>query len=504
MPTPTRLRSSDTTIADDNSPGRQAAGGGPTLGEFDCLVAGVRVRTGYTFGVRSPYDGATIAVVHRAGRDEIERAIAAASTAAAETRTLPSWKRAGVLEQISAAIAARHDELARTIALEAGKPIKTAKAEVDRAVFTFKIASEEAKRISGEIVPLDWLPGLERREAHIRRVPLGPIAGITPFNFPLNLVAHKVAPALAAGNPVIIRPASQTPVSAILLGDIAVRAGWPAAAYSVVPSTTQDAAVLVEDERIKLLSFTGSPAVGWALKGKAGRKRVTLELGGNAAVIVHRDADLTYAAERVVWGGFSYAGQSCISAQRVYVHADIYNDFAAQLVARTSALKTGDPLSEQTDVGPVIDDVAADRIGEWIDEAKNAGGTVLVGGERNGRLWAPTIMASVPAKARLDCQEVFAPVLSLHAYDDVNHAIDAATASDYGLQAGIFTHDERIIDAAVERIEAGGIMINEVPTFRVDHMPYGGVKLSGFGREGVKYAIEEMTEMKLVVVNHRP
>ena len=499
MATPTRLRSSATTSRET-----KAAGSGPVLGEFGCLLGGVQVRTDRTFDVRSPYDGTAVAVVHRAGPEEIERAIADAAAVSAEARALPSWKRAAVLEQISATIAARHEELARTIALEAGKPIKTARAEVDRAVFTFKIAAEETKRIPGEIVPLDWLPGLDRREAFVRRVPLGPVAGITPFNFPLNLVAHKVAPALAAGNPVIIRPASQTPVSAILLGEIAVRAGWPAAGYSVVPSTTQDAAPLVEDERIKLLSFTGSPAVGWDLKRKAGRKRVTLELGGNAAVIVHRDANLTYAAERIVWGGFSYAGQSCISAQRIYVHADVYDTLTADLVRRTASLKTGDPLSDEVDVGPVIDDVAADRIGEWLDEARSAGAKVLVGGQRTGRVWTPTILSAVPSTARVDCQEVFAPIITVHAYGEVDEALAAAAASDYGLQAGVFTNDVRVIDAAVERIDVGGLMINDVPTFRVDHMPYGGVKLSGFGREGVKYAIEEMTEMKLVAVNHLP
>jgi glyceraldehyde-3-phosphate dehydrogenase (NADP+) len=496
MTTPTRLRSSDTEGHEVQTTQRK-----PVLGEFGCLLDGVQVRTGQTFEVRSPYDGSTVAIVHRAGPPEVERAIAGAAAASQATRTLPSWKRASVLEKISDAIANTHEELSRGIALEAGKPLKTARAEVDRAVFTFKIAAEEAKRIYGEIVPLDWLPGLDGREAHIRRIPLGPIAGITPFNFPLNLVAHKVAPALAAGNPVIIRPASQTPVSAIRLGEIAIAAGWPASGYAVVPSTTRDAAPLVEDERIKLLSFTGSPAVGWDLKTRAGRKRVTLELGGNAAVIVHRDADLAVAAERIVWGGFSYAGQSCISAQRIYVHAEVYDQLSADLVRRTSQLKAGDPLSDQTDVGPVIDSVAADRIGEWIDEAMAAGARVLVGGQREGSVWRPTILSSVPASARVDCQEVFAPVIVLHRYSDVNDAIAAASASEYGLQAGIFTHDDRIIAAAVDRIEAGGIMINDVPTFRVDHMPYGGVKLSGFGREGIRYAIEEMTEMKLVVVN---
>jgi acyl-CoA reductase-like NAD-dependent aldehyde dehydrogenase len=350
-------------------------------------------------------------------------------------------------------------------------------------------------------VPLDWLPGLERREGHVRRVPLGPVAGITPFNFPLNLVAHKVAPAIAAGDPIIIRPASQTPVSAITLGRIAVDAGWPAEAYAVVPSSTRDAAPLVEDERIKLLSFTGSPAVGWELKRRAGRKRVTLELGGNAAVIVHGDADVAVAAERIAWGGFTYAGQSCISAQRIYVQQSIYQQFSSELLRRTETLRAGNPLNEDTDLGPVIDDGAADRIGEWIEEARAAGARIVTGGTREGRVWKPTIIEKAPSNVRVNCQEVFAPILTLQPYADVQQAIAAANESEYGLQAGIFTHDERVINAAIDGIDVGGLMVNEVPTFRVDHMPYGGVKLSGFGREGLRYAIEEMTELKLVAYN---
>jgi acyl-CoA reductase-like NAD-dependent aldehyde dehydrogenase len=471
------------------------------LGEFGCIIDGRQVHTGATIEVRSPYDAATLAIVHLAGPAEIERAIADAAAAFEVTRRLPSWKRSAILESISATIASRREELARTIALEAGKPIKTARAEADRSAFTFKVAAEEAKRINGEILALDWLPGLEGREGYVRRIPLGPVAGITPFNFPLNLVAHKVAPALAAGNPIIIRPATQTPVSAITLGEIALEAGWPKEAFAVVPSTTRDASALVEDERLKLLSFTGSPAVGWGLKARAGRKRVTLELGGNAAVIVHRDADLAYAAERVAWGGFAYAGQSCISAQRIYVHADVYDQFANELVTRTRALKLGDPLSEDTDVGPVIDSGAADRIEEWIEEAKAAGARILTGGRRTGSLWEPTIVADAPANVRVNSEEVFAPLVTLHKYSDPAQAIAVSNASAYGLQAGIFSHDDRVINAAVNGIDAGGIVVNDVPTFRVDHMPYGGVKLSGFGREGLRYAIEEMTEMKLVVVN---
>ena len=494
---PERLRGAETASASRQESGR------PRFGEFGILLGGQSVSTGTTFEVRSPYDNALVAVVHRAGPAEIEQAIARAAAAFETTRHLPSWKRAQILETVSASIARRRDELATAIALEAGKPIRTARAEVDRAVFTFKTAAEETKRIHGEIVSLDWLPGLDGREAQIRRIPLGPVAGITPFNFPINLVAHKVAPALAAGDPVIIRPATQTPVSALILGRLVVDAGWPADAMAVVPSTTAHAAPLVADERIKLLSFTGSPAVGWSLKTQAGRKRVTLELGGNAAVIVHADADVAYAAERVAWGGFSYAGQSCISAQRIYVHDAIYDAFRDDLLRRVSALKTGDPLDETTDVGPVIDGVAAQRIGEWLDEARRANAAVIAGGTRDGNLWQPTVVESAPANVRVNCQEVFAPVVTLQRYSEIDEAIRAAGESDFGLQAGIFTHDERIIARAVDEIEAGGIMVNDVSTFRVDHMPYGGVKLSGFGREGLKYAIEEMTELKLVTFNRR-
>lgn len=475
----------------------------PALGEFGCLVAGTWLKTGAAVGVRSPYDGALAAVVHRAGPREIEDAIARATASFDTTRRMASWKRADVLEKASAAIAARGEDLARTLALEAGKPLKAARLEVARAAFTFKVAAEEAKRIYGEVVPLDWLPGTEGREGVVRRVPLGPVAGITPFNFPLNLVAHKVAPALAAGDPIIIRPASQTPVSALKLAEIVLEAGWPPDALSVVPSSTADAVPLVEDERLKLLTFTGSPAVGWDLKRRAGRKRVTLELGGNAAVIVHEDADFEYAVERVAWGGFAYSGQSCISVQRVYVHDRLYDRFADALVARVRALKVGDPLDEATDIGPLIDGTAAERVEAWVAEARAAGARVLTGGSRRGTLWEPTVLDTLQPTLRVSCQEVFAPLVGLYRFTDVHEAIAAANASEYGLQAGIFTHDTRVIQAAIDGIDVGGLIVNDVPTFRVDHMPYGGVKLSGFGREGLRYAIEEMTEMKLVAFHHR-
>ncbi len=319
----------------------------------------------------------------------------------------------------------------------------------------------------------------------------------------MNLVAHKVAPALAAGNPILLRPASQTPISSLLLAEIVLEAGWPQDAIAVLPCSTETARPLVEDDRIKLLTFTGSPAVGWALKTRAGRKRVTLELGGNAAVIVNDDADVAYAAERVAWGGFAYAGQTCISVQRVFVHEAVYDRFAQELVAHVEALAVGDPLDEGTDVGPLIDRANAERVEEWLEEAVARGATVLAGGERDGNVWRPTVVEGAPEDVRVSCEEVFAPFVGLTRFADVQQAIDAAGRSEFGLQAGIFTHDMRVVDDAFERIDVGGLMVNDVSTFRIDHMPYGGVKSSGFGREGLRYAIEEMTELKLLTTNRR-
>ena len=473
------------------------------LGEFGIQIRGERRETGETYEIASPFDGAPVAIVHRATADDVEEAIAAAVKVFEATRHLPSWKREEILTQISQGIAARRQELGETIAYEAGKPLKTALVEVDRAAFTFKIAAEESKRIYGEIVPLDWLPGNEGRRAEIRRVPVGVIAGISPFNFPLNLVSHKVAPALAAGCPILLRPASQTPLASLKLAEIVYGTDWPKDAFAVLPCTTKVAAPLVEDDRIKKLTFTGSPEVGWALKAKAGRKRVTLELGGNAAVIVHEDADVEYAAERIAWGGFTYAGQTCISVQRVYVHDSVYDRFTKALVEKVEALKVGDPLDPETDVGPVIDAANADRIGEWLEEAKAAGAEVLTGGVRENAVWRPTVLANLRDDLRVSCEEVFAPLVGVHRFSDIESAIDAAGDSDFGLQGGIFTNDMRVVEKAFDRIEVGGLMVNDVSTFRIDHMPYGGVKASGSGREGLRYAIEEMTELKLLTINTR-
>ena len=497
MTVPERLRTASDRQAVANSSEK------PRLGSFGCYIAGEWIKTGNAVEVRSPFNGELVAVVHRAGPNEIESAISKATSAFEVTRKLPVWKRADALEKISAGIAVKREEFAQTIALEAGKPIRTARIEVDRAILTFKVAAEESKRIYGEVVPLDWIPGTEGREAQVRRVPLGPIVGISPFNFPLNLVAHKVAPAIAAGNSIILRPASQTPVSALKLAEIIAESGWPVEAFSVVPSTTGAATPLVEDERIKLLTFTGSPAVGWGLKARAGRKRVTLELGGNAGVIVHNDADITYAAERVAWGGFSYAGQSCISVQRVYVHEEVYESFVENFIPRVKSLKVGDPLDEATDVGPMIDPGAAQRVEEWLAEARQGGAKVLAGGSRDGNLWQPTVLTEIQPSMRVSCQEVFAPLVGLYPYSDIKQAIEGVDESDFGLQAGLFTRDMNIVRQAFDDIEVGGLMVNDVSTFRIDHMPYGGVKQSGFGREGLRYAIEEMSELKLLTYNYR-
>jgi acyl-CoA reductase-like NAD-dependent aldehyde dehydrogenase len=496
MSTTDRLRSS--------SAARTApVDGVPALGSLPALVAGARVETGRQVAVTSPYDGALVGLVHRSGPDEVDAAIAAAASAFEATRRLASWEREAVLERVAAAIDERREDFARTIALEGGKPLKHARLEVDRAAFAFRIAAEEAKRVYGEIVPLDWIPGNEGRIAHVRRVPLGPVAGITPFNFPLMLVAHKIAPALAAGDPIVVRPASQTPISALLLGELVREAGWPAEGISVVPSSTEDAAPLVEDDRLKLLTFTGSPAVGWALKARAGRKRVALELGGNAPVIVDAGADAAYAAERIAWGATVQSGQSCISVQRVYVHGALWDEVVPAIVERMRSFVAGDPLDEVTDVGPLVDEAAAERVEAWVQEAVGRGARALCGGERVGTLWQPTVLDGVEEDMQVACAEAFAPLLSVFRFEHVEEAVRAAGSGDFGLQAGLFTNDLRVVDLAFDELETGGVIVNDVPTFRVDHMPYGGVKESGFGREGPRYAIEEMTEMKLVAFNRR-
>jgi acyl-CoA reductase-like NAD-dependent aldehyde dehydrogenase len=453
--------------------------------------------------IRAPYDGSVIARVVQGRHEHAEGAIAAAVKAFGTTRRLPAFERQRVLRRIAASIQERKEEFARTLAQEAGKPIKAARIEVDRAIFTFNVAAEESTRIYGEFLPLDWQEFTAGRWGIVRRFPLGPIAGITPFNFPINLVAHKVAPAIAAGCPMVLKPAPQTPLCSLLLAECVQQAGWPDGGLNVLPLSNEDAGLLVTDDRIKLISFTGSVPVGWDIKRRAGKKKVVLELGGNAAVIVHSDADLEYAADRCVAGGFGYAGQTCISVQRILVEHSVYGKFTDLFVEGVKKLKLGDPLDPSTDVGPLIRESDAIRTITWIDEAVRAGARLLCGGARKNLLVEPTVLTGTRPEMKVNCQEVFGPVATVEPYKDFDHALRQVNNSAYGMQAGVFTRDAKLLFQAYEELEVGGVIAGDVPSFRVDQMPYGGVKDSGFGREGLRYAIEEMTEPKLMVMNLR-
>lgn len=451
--------------------------------------------------IHSPGTGQLVGATYRASAKDAEAAITAAVRAFEVARRLGAFERQRILHAVARGIEANREELARILALEAGKPIKAARVEVGRAIFTFDVAAEEALRIGGEYLPLDWQSATAGRWGIVRRVPAGPLAAITPFNFPLNLVAHKVAPAMAAGCPVILKPAPQTPLSALRLAQIIEHAGWPAGALSVLPLSNEDAAAIVTDDRIKLLSFTGSTAVGWHLKAQAGKKRVILELGGNAGVIVCADANLDYAAARCAVGGFSYAGQTCISVQRILVEERIFEKFTTDLVARVKKLNTGDILDEATDVGPLINEDAVHRNIEWIEEAVRGGAKLLCGGERRGATVAPAVLTDTQPAMRVNCQEIFGPVVTVEKFRNYSAALAEINRSNFGLQAGVFTRDFPRILEAFETLEVGGVMIGEIPSFRIDHMPYGGVKDSGLGREGLRYAIEEMTEPRLLAIN---
>jgi glyceraldehyde-3-phosphate dehydrogenase (NADP+) len=464
------------------------------------ILAGKWTESAETITVRNPFDGSVVDKVAKAGPAELERAAAAAVAAFETTRRLSSAARSAILSAASAGLSRRKEEIARTITLEAGKPIKLARGEVDRAVHTFSAAADEARRIGGEVIPLDVTAASEGRLGITRRFPLGPVLAISPFNFPLNLVAHKLAPALAAGNPFVHKPASATPLTALLLGEILLEAGAPPAAVSVLPSSGADAERLVADDRFRVLTFTGSPEVGWRLREKAGKKRVLLELGGNAAVVIHEDADLDRALDRMVAGAFAYSGQVCISVQRIYVHEPVYADFARKFEERAKALKLGNPLDEAVDLGPMLDDAAAARVESWVAEALKGGAKALCGGRRDGRYYLPTVLENVAPTMKVHGCEVFGPVVNLYPYRDFEEALRQVNDSPFGLQAGVFTRDAGRIFRAFEALEVGGVIIDDAPTFRVDHMPYGGEKASGLGREGVKYAIEEMTQLRLLAM----
>ena len=464
-------------------------------------LQGKWIEEGTPVEIHAPYDGTPLAQIFQATRQHAEKAIQAAVRAFGSTRRLPAFERQRVLRAIAQHITTRKDEFSRTLAQEAGKPLKAARVEVDRAVFTFNVAAEEAVRVGGEYLPLDWQASTAGRWGIVRRFPLGPIAAITPFNFPINLVAHKLAPAIAAGCSIVLKPAPQTPFTALRLAQIIEDAGWPAGGLNVLPLSNEDAGLIVRDDRIKLLSFTGSTAVGWQLKAQAGKKRVVLELGGNAAVIVCGDANLELAAERCAVGGFTYAGQTCISVQRILVEDSVYDKFVAALIPRVQKLKVGDVLDENTDIGPLINEAAARRNVEWIEEAVHGGAQLLCGGQRTGSTVTPAVLTHTKPAMRVNCMEIFGPVVTVEKFTDYGDALDSVNGSDFGLQAGLFTRDFVRITRAFETLEVGGLMIGEVPSFRIDHMPYGGVKDSGLGREGLRYAIEEMTEPRLLAIN---
>jgi len=467
------------------------------------LVDGKWLESGDIVEIKSPYDGSVVGTVFQGRREHAEAAIAAAVKAFGTTRRLPAFERQRVLKRVAQGIGERKEEFSRTLSQEAGKPIKAARTEVESAIFTFTVAGEESTRGYGEYLPLDWQEYTAGRWGIVRRFPLGPIAGITPFNFPVNLVAHKLAPAIASGCPMVLKPAPQTPLSALLLAQTVQQAGWPDGALNVLPLSNEDAGLLVTDDRLKLISFTGSAAVGWDIKRRAGKKKVILELGGNAGVIVHSDADLAFAAERCVAGGFAYAGQTCISVQRILVERTVFGKFVELLLAAVKKLKTGDPLDETTDLGPLIRESDAVRTVDWVQEAVRGGARLLAGGQRKGSVVEPTVLTNTRMDMKVNCQEIFGPVVTVEAYEDFGEALRQVNNSPYGLQAGVFTRDVKLLFNAYQELEVGGVIAGDVPTFRIDHMPYGGIKDSGLGREGLRYAIEEMTEPKLLVMNLR-
>lgn len=470
--------------------------------DYPFLLGGEWKSSKVTKDIINPYTQKAFAKVHVAQPADIEKAIQLSVKAFEETKKLPSYKRSAICLQISDGLTRRREELGKVLAQETGKPLLYALNEVDRGISTFKIASEEANRIGGEVLPLDITSSAGNRLGITKRFPCGPVAAITPFNFPLNLVCHKLAPALAVGNPIVLKPASATPLSALLLGEIIMKTEWPHGALSILPCSSKDATPLVEDDRFKVITFTGSVHVGWDIKRRAGKKKVILELGGNAAVIVEPDADLDAAAKKCCIGSFAFSGQICISIQRMYVHESVYDLFMKKFIAETKALVVGDPLHEKTTFSSMIDLENAQRIESWVAEAVKAGARVLHGGKRNNAFYEPTILTNVSKTCNLSCQEAFGPIVIVEKYKNYGGALAAVNDSNYGLQCGIYTNNMEKIMRAFRELDIGGIMVNDVPTFRVDNMPYGGVKDSGFGREGVKYAIEEMTELKLLVVTY--
>jgi acyl-CoA reductase-like NAD-dependent aldehyde dehydrogenase len=470
-----------------------------TTSERGLFVDGDWIETGDWLDVLSPYDGSPVGRVAKGGAGEARAAVDAAERAMAEP--LAAHERAAILDRTARLIEERAEEIARTISAEAGKPVKAARVETSRAMSTFTMAAVEARRLVGDVVPMDASPAGTGKLALTLRIPIGVVGAISPFNFPFNLVAHKVAPALAAGCAVVLKPASQTPMSALLLAELEVEAGLPPGWLNVVcGSAAEIGDVLVEDERVTLITFTGSAGVGWKLRERAPRKRVNLELGNATPVIVAADVDLDDTAARLAANAFSFAGQSCISVQRIYVERSAYDAFLEHFLPKVDALVVGDPADDATDVGPLIASSERDRVLEWIEEAAAAGARVLTGGTLEGELLRPTVIADAPPDAKVSCDEVFGPLCTVTPYDSLDEAIALANGTRFGLQAGVFTRDTKAALQAARGLEFGGVTINEAPTFRADQMPYGGVKDSGNTREGPAYAVREMTEERLVVL----
>jgi acyl-CoA reductase-like NAD-dependent aldehyde dehydrogenase len=468
------------------------------------LVAGDRRTGDEPFEVTSPYDGQVVARVGTPSDADVEEATSAAAEVFDEARNLPVHARSEALLHISRRLEERGDQVAETIAREGGKPVKWSKVEAARAASTFRWAAEAVRHMDGELLRLDTDPALGSRIGLVRRFPYGPVLGIAPFNFPVNLVAHKMAPALAVGAPILIKPASATPLGALLLGELFSETDLPPAMLSVLPTSSEVAERMVRDERFKKVSFTGSSPVGWKIKGLDPRKHFTLELGGNAGVIVHSDADLDHAAQRVAFGGYYQAGQSCIAVQRIFVHAPAYEDFVTRLVKQVETLKVGDPMDPETEVGPLIDEKGLDKVSAMVDEAVSQGAEVLVGGDRKDPFYAPTVLANVRDDMEVCREEIFGPVTTVSTYETFEEAVERVNGTAFGLQAGVFTNDLERAFLAHREVRVGGVIVNDVSAFRADQMPYGGSKESGYGREGLKYAMEEMTETRIMVISGVP
>jgi len=467
---------------------------------YPYYLANKAVYANEELAVNDKYTGEIATRVAMADASVIDQAIAASVIAAEPMRKMAAFERQAVLDHCVKRFRERFDELAEALCVEAGKPIKDAQGEVTRLIDTFRIAAEEATRINGEVIPMDISARAKGYSGMTKRVPIGPCSFISPFNFPLNLAAHKVAPAIAAGCPFVLKPASLTPIGAIIIGEVLAETNLPEGAFSVLPCRREGAGLFTEDDRLKLLSFTGSPDVGWELKAKAGKKPVVLELGGNAACVVDQDADIDDAVARIVFGAFYQSGQSCIGVQRIYVHDNIYGEFKEKFVSATKALKMGDPKDPETFIGPMISEKEASRLDSWVKEAVNSGATILCGGTRGGAMMEATLLENVGCNQNIRDEEAFGPVAIIDSFSDFNAVLKEINNSKFGLQAGIFTRDIYKAQKAWDTLEVGGVVIGDVPSWRVDHMPYGGVKDSGLGREGIRYAIEDMTELRLMVI----